>query len=151
MRIPLVPSAYVFLRRGDEVLLQLRANTGYMDGHWAAGAAGHVEAGESVMSAAAREAREELGVMIAPTDLQPLTSVHRTDGTLTLVEQRVDWFFCAQRWQGEPRALEPAKCAELRWFPLAHLPSPIPDYEQVVLQRWAASDLPALLTYGFDA
>ena len=28
---------------GDEVLLQLWQNTGYMDGRWGAGAAGHVE------------------------------------------------------------------------------------------------------------
>lgn len=151
MRIPLVPSAYVFLRRGEEVLLQLRADTGYMDGHWAAGAAGHVEAGESVLSAAAREAREELGVRIAPADLQPLTSVHRTDGTLRPIEQRVDWFFAAQRWQGRPRALEPAKCADLRWFPFAQLPSPVPAYELAVLQRWATGDLPPVLSYGFDA
>lgn len=28
----LVPEAYVILRRANEVLLQLRQNTGYMDG-----------------------------------------------------------------------------------------------------------------------
>ena len=48
----MVPAAYVILRRGDEVLLQLRRNTGFRDGHWACAAAGHVEAGESVLSAA---------------------------------------------------------------------------------------------------
>ena len=60
-RFRVVPAAYVLLRRGDEVLLQLRRNTGYMDDHWAAAAAGHVEADESVFEAAVREAREELG------------------------------------------------------------------------------------------
>ncbi|WP_168583059.1 NUDIX domain-containing protein [Gephyromycinifex aptenodytis] len=151
MRIPLVPSAYIFLRRGDQVLLQLRRNTGYMDGHWAAGAAGHVEAGESVTAAALREAEEELGVRIAPEDLQPLTSVHRTDGTDSPIEQRVDWFFCAQRWQGQPRALEPEKCADLQWFSLSELPTPIPAYELAVLRHWAQGSLPALLTHGFQA
>ena len=38
---------------GDEVLLQLRQNTGYMDDHWAAAAAGHVERGETAYDAAA--------------------------------------------------------------------------------------------------
>jgi 8-oxo-dGTP diphosphatase len=45
-RFRVVPAAYVFLLRAgipesgaDEVLLQLRQNTGYMDGHWAAAAA----------------------------------------------------------------------------------------------------------------
>ena len=46
-RFVVVPAAYVFLLRdgasGVEVLLQLRRNTGYMDEHWAAAAAGHVE------------------------------------------------------------------------------------------------------------
>jgi len=51
-----VPAAYVVLRRGDEVLMLLRANTGYMDGFWAV-PAGHVEKGESVVEAAVREVR----------------------------------------------------------------------------------------------
>ena len=60
----MVPASYVFLLRestdgtGTEVLLQLRQGTGYMDGHWAAAAAGHIEQGESVFEAAAREAAE---------------------------------------------------------------------------------------------
>ena len=57
----LVPASYVLLLRGPEVLLQRRQNTGYMDGFWVAGAAGHVEPGETARHAAVREAREELG------------------------------------------------------------------------------------------
>src|SRR5215207_9969041 len=81
VRFQLVPAAYVMLLRpaangGDEVLLQLRQGTGFMDGHWACAAAGHVEAGESVLSAAIREAAEELGVTIEPHEMQPLTTVH---------------------------------------------------------------------------
>jgi 8-oxo-dGTP diphosphatase len=61
-----VPASYVYLLRdgigGPEVLLQLRQNTGYMDGHWAAAAAGHVERGETAYDTARREAVEELGV-----------------------------------------------------------------------------------------
>lgn len=46
-RFAIVPAAYIMLRRDDgQVLPQLRQNTGYLDGHWAVGAAGHVEAGE---------------------------------------------------------------------------------------------------------
>jgi hypothetical protein len=40
-RFSVVPAAYVYLSRGDQVLLQRRQNTGYMDGMWVAGAAGH--------------------------------------------------------------------------------------------------------------
>ena len=57
-RFVVVPAAYVFLlregSRGTEVLLQLRQNTGYRDGYWAAAAAGHVERGETAYDAAHR-------------------------------------------------------------------------------------------------
>ena len=64
MRFHVVPAAYVLFLDGDRVLLQLRRNTGYRDDHWACGAAGHVEDGESVFQAAVREAAEELGVVV---------------------------------------------------------------------------------------
>ena len=69
-RFQVIPAAYLLLTRGEgdtlEVLLQLRGpGTGYLPGHWASGAAGHVEYGESVFVAAAREAAEELGISYA--------------------------------------------------------------------------------------
>ena len=149
MRFQVVPAAYVLLRRGDEVLLQLRQNTGYRDGYWAAGAAGHVEAGESVVEAARREAREELGV--EPHVLRPLTTLHRTDGSDDPVEQRVDFFFECREWDGEPTALEPHKVAELRWFALDALPEDTVPHERVVLDGLCAGDLPGIAAVGFDA
>ncbi|MFC0672763.1 NUDIX hydrolase [Brachybacterium hainanense] len=135
----LVPAAYVLLRREGtegrtEVLLQQRANTGYRDGHWSAGAAGHIERGETSRAAAVREAREELGVQVDPADLQLLTVMQRTDGTDDPVEQRVDWFWAADRWEGTPRILEPQKCSGLAWFPLAQLPAPVVPHEELVLR-----------------
>ncbi|MEQ4208982.1 NUDIX domain-containing protein [Actinopolymorpha sp. B9G3] len=152
-RFRVVPAAYVLLRRhgtaGDEVLLQLRQNTGYMDGHWAMGAAGHVEAEESVLDSACREAREELGVLIEPADLTPLTSMHRTGGNQKPVDERVDFFFECRRWKGEPQLIEPAKAADLRWFPLDALPDPVVPHEHVVLRRLGEDRLAPILTFGF--
>ena len=71
-RFSVVPSSYVYRRRGGSVLLQLRQNTGYMDGCWAAGAAGHVELGETAADAAVREVHEELGLATAPDALTPI-------------------------------------------------------------------------------
>jgi 8-oxo-dGTP diphosphatase len=148
-----VPAAYVALRRwvhGEEVLLQLRQNTGYMDGHWALGAAGHVEADESVVQAACRETVEELGVRIDPADLVPLTGMHRTGRTGRSVDERVDFFFECRRWQGEPRLLELAKAADLGWFALDALPSPMVPHEHAVLEQLRDGRRPApILTYGF--
>jgi 8-oxo-dGTP pyrophosphatase MutT (NUDIX family) len=153
-RFRVVPAAYVFLRRpgpggAHEVVLQLRRGTGFMVGHWAAGAAGHVDANESVVEAAVREAREELGIELAPTDLRPVTVMHRGQRGGPALEQRVDIFFDAERWTGEPRVVESAKVADLRWFPLHALPEPVVPHELRVLRALRAGDVPRLLIEGF--
>ena len=145
----LIPASYLYLRRDDQVLLQQRAGTGYMDGHWVAGAAGHMESLETAQAAAVREAAEELSVTIAPGDLELLTVMHRTDGTNNPREQRVDWFWAATRWTGTPTITEPHKCSGLDWFDLKALPDPIPDYERAVLTGWARNNLAATTTNGF--
>lgn len=141
-RFVVVPAAYVVCLRPaagggvPEVLLQLREGTGFMDGHWAAGAAGHVERGETAYAAARREAREELGI---EPDLQFLTTVHRRHGAepVAPIDERVDFFFVATSWTGEPRIQEAAKCADLRWFALDALPEPVVPHEAAALAELA--------------
>jgi 8-oxo-dGTP diphosphatase len=154
MRFRVVPAAYVMLLRpgrtgGDEVLLQRRQNTGFMDGHWACAAAGHVEAGESVLAAAVREAAEELGVTVSPADLQPITAMHRTQGTGDPVDERVDFFFGCRSWRGEPRVLEPTKSAGLGWFALDALPDPVVPHERAVFDRLRVGSPAPIVTFGF--
>jgi 8-oxo-dGTP diphosphatase len=153
VRFRVVPAAYVLLLRGTghdaEVLLQLRQGTGYRDGHWAAAAAGHVEADESVFAAACREAAEEVGVKIEPADLEPLTTMHRTHANHDPIDERVDFFFGCRRWAGEPRLLEAAKAADLGWFPLGALPEPVVPHERCVLDSLRDGTLPTITTYGF--
>jgi 8-oxo-dGTP pyrophosphatase MutT (NUDIX family) len=149
-----VPAAYVLLLRQsgtgvDEVLLQLRRNTGYRDGFWAAGAAGHVEQGESVYEAAVREAAEELGVATTPDALSPLTVVHRTQSNHSPIDERVDFFFTVREWSGRAAGREPHKIADLRWFPLDDLPEPVVPHEKVVLDGLRTGRLPAVVAHGF--
>ncbi|OLO67645.1 NUDIX hydrolase [Actinomyces oris] len=167
----LVPAAYVYLLRPDpsaadrgagaassetQVLLQLRRGTGYMDGHWACGASGHVEAAESVLETALREADEELGIGVDAEDLTALTAMHRTnDLGGAALEQRIDLFFTLRTWAGTPSVREPAKNAGLRWFSLAGLPEAVPPHERHVLELLATSldggrPVPPIITFGFD-
>jgi 8-oxo-dGTP pyrophosphatase MutT (NUDIX family) len=149
-RFVVVPASYVFLLRpgeqGDEVLLQLRRHTGYMDGHWAAAAAGHVERGETAYDAARREAREEIGV--DELDLEFVTSMQRTQHA-DPIDERVDFFFTARSWVGEPTVLEPGKSAGIEWFPLSRLPDPVVPHELAVLTRLGVGVAP-YTTYGFQ-
>lgn len=150
-RFVVVPASYVFLLRertggGTEVLLQLRRGTGYMDGHWAAAAAGHVERGETAEAAARREALEEIEV--ADLDLTFATAMQRTARDLP-IDERIDFFFTARSWSGVPRIVEPTKCADLRWFLLDDLPEPVVPHEAIVLAGLRRGDLAALTHAGF--
>lgn len=146
-RFMVVPAAYVYLIRGDQVLLQRRQNTGFMDGMWVAGAAGHIELGETAAAAAIREAAEELGVRLDPGGLKAATIMQRTDGTA--IEQRADWFFTATDWTGEPAVMEPNKCDAVAWFSLTALPDQIPDHERLVLDGLASHTLNPFTSFGF--
>jgi 8-oxo-dGTP diphosphatase len=149
-RFVVVPASYVYLLRqataggGDEVLLQLRQNTGYRDDHWSA-AAGHVERGETAYDAARRETREETGVEVG--SLTFVTSMQRTAHG-DPIDERIDFFFTCRTWTGEPRIVEPSKCAALGWFPLGSLPEPVVPHERFVLER-LGTGLDSYTTFGF--
>lgn len=163
-RFQVVPAAYLALVRdgdeGPEVLLQLRRGTGYMDGRWAHGAAGHVELGESAPAAAAREGLEELGVRVDPDDLTHVATGHRTVAAHEPVEERIDLFLSTRSWSGDPATQEPDKVQDLRWWPLSALPDGVVPHELGALQELARRESDPgrtgtahpspLLTRGFD-
>lgn len=157
-RFVVVPASYVFFLRpgpsgSEEVLLQLRRDTGYMDGHWAAAAAGHVEKGETAYDAARREALEEVG--LTGLSLEFVTAMQRTRGGEP-IDERIDFFFTCRAWQGTPRIVEPAKCGGLEWFSLSALPEPVVPHELAVLRGLTDLDerdggLAPYTTFGFGS
>lgn len=147
-RFALVPAAYVVLIRGQEVLLQQRMGTGYMDGYWSFSAAGHVERDESVHAAAVREAHEELGVRVDEADLEAICTVHRRHGGRD-GGQRVDFFFAVSAWQGEPSVREPHRIGGIRWAELSALPEPLVPVDAIALEMLRTGERIPIVHWGF--
>jgi 8-oxo-dGTP diphosphatase len=117
MRTTFPVTVHLFFFRGSQILLIRRFNTGYADGQYSV-PAGHLDGGETVIAAAAREAMEEVGVRIEPLDIEFSSVMHRLDG-----EERVDFFVKIRDWAGEPFNAELDKCDEIRWVDVNDLPA----------------------------
>jgi len=99
---------FIVLRRGSQVLLQQRQNCSF-SGHWGF-VGGHLDGDEGIVSAAIREAREEVGINIVPTDLILKTVCHSNKG-----EEYLQFYFECRNWSGEIQNKEPHKCSHLEW------------------------------------
>lgn len=122
---------HLILRRGDKILLGLRQNTGFADGSWHL-PSGHAEDEESATTGVIREAKEEVGVDVRPSDVRFVHFMHhRTDSG------RVGLFYETDTWTGEVVNTEPDKCAEWRWFPITELPEQMIPYAAEALAHIA--------------
>jgi 8-oxo-dGTP diphosphatase len=130
-----VPASYLILESSvyGGVLLAKRHNTGYMDGHWEL-PAGHVDPDEMPSEAMIREAKEELGIVIKPRNLAFVHASYRSAHDKT--GDRIDFVFQARMWFGEPKILEPEKCAELRWFQTHNLPENMVPQVREFISSW---------------
>ncbi len=122
LRVGAQVNAMLILRKGDEVLMHLRQNSGYFDGHYGF-ISGHVEVGEGASSAMCREAEEEAGITIDPAHLRLVHVTHRQTNRLN-----VDLFFMCEDWKGTITNREPTKCAGLEFHPIDNLPENTIDY-----------------------
>ena len=129
MRARFPVTVHLFFFRGDQVLLLRRFNTGFRDGEYSV-PAGHLDGGETVMAAAAREAKEEVGIEIEAGDMTFSTVMHRIED-----DERVDFFVHVHKLQGEPFNAEPDKCDDLRWANVDQLPANTVPYVRQALEN----------------
>ena len=112
-RITSAVAVYLILENEhQDVLIMRRYNTGYQDGIYQV-CAGHLETGELPTEAMVREAKEELGIIIERHDLELVHVSARPKHDET--GNRIDFFYRARRWKGEPKIMEPDKCNEMHW------------------------------------
>jgi 8-oxo-dGTP diphosphatase len=123
---------HLILAEGRKILLLRRANTGFADGWWSV-PGGSLEQGETLPQAAAREALEEVGIRIDPTDLTFAHLCHHADRDGLA---RVGVFFTTARWAGEPVNAEPHRCSEIAWHNLDDLPTDIVSYIRTGLHAY---------------
>ncbi|GBG08698.1 hypothetical protein PAT3040_03290 [Paenibacillus agaridevorans] len=126
-------AVHLLFFREDEVLLLKRKNTGFEDGKWSV-VAGRIDGNEEVKAAAIREAKEEAGVDIDPSELEVTGIAHRRNPNGSGSEW-IDFYLTVRAWKGEIMNMEPHKCEELRWFPLSELPSNMIEYVKVALSE----------------
>ncbi|MFZ5932560.1 MAG: 8-oxo-dGTP diphosphatase [Patescibacteria group bacterium] len=106
-----------FLLKDKKVLLAMKKR-GFGEGLWN-GVGGKVKDGEGVLSAAKREALEEIGVSIVSASQKALIHFYFPDDP-----KKKDWnqdvhVFLVNRWRGMPKETEEMRP---RWFDYAKLP-----------------------------
>lgn len=127
-----IAAVYILFRREGDVLFLRRANTGYRDGEYSL-PAGHLDGGESAIHAALREAREETGVVLDPTDLRLIHTQHRMGDEGD--HERINLYFDVTRWTGDPVNAEPDKCSALAWASPSDPPQPLVPEIAVLLDH----------------
>ena len=114
-----------------KILLHRRQNTGYQDGKLDIAASGHVDEGETAISAAIRECKEEIGINVKACDLTFVHLQHRLSG-----RAYYDIYFTVTAFSGLPAIMEPEKCSELLWCDITNLPDDMIECRKMVIQEY---------------
>ena len=109
--IVVVVHMLVWDEAGESLLLLERANTGLMDSRLTL-PGGHLQRDESIVAAAHREVREEVGIDLLGTE--PWCVLPYSGG--------VNFVFSSRSWQGQVVNAEPSRCAGVGWYAKQKLP-----------------------------
>ncbi len=114
----------VVIWHGEQILLGKRVGEqedGSDEGVWQF-PGGHLEAGESVTGCAAREVKEETGLMV-----QAFRHLGYTEMPFTVAgKQYITLLVSCEYVGGEPRVMEPDKCTQWHWFDYRMLSQQVP-------------------------
>ena len=114
--IPFVIKSRLILKKEDKILLL--AQTTKNGGKFSL-PGGTVEGGEFALETLIRECEEEIGIHIAPEDLELVHVLHKKKGG----ENRVTFYFKTQIYKGQIRVRETKKFRGVTWGDLYAMPA----------------------------
>lgn len=119
--------------RGETVLLgKRRSRLGQATYGWAGG---HVEFGETLEEAAAREVLEETGLVVTALRLLCISNI------IAYNSHYIDIEFLAEVAPGEPQICEPEVVESWAWYPLDDLPGPLFKAAELALLSYHSGTL----------
>ncbi|RBQ16945.1 DNA mismatch repair protein MutT [Spongiactinospora rosea] len=131
---------------GHVLLLQRASEAKFAAGHWDL-PVGKADKGEVITATAARELREETGLVADPGHLKVAGLIHGAwgveapNGFLTVV-------FVAHQWEGRPVNAEPHKHSRVMWVPVDEIPVPFVPTTRDALVNYLRGG-PMVATEGF--
>ena len=135
MKFTVIPAVHLFLINEEgKFLLARRFNTGYEDGNFSV-IAGHVEEGETNVSAMCREAKEEANIHIEKDDIEFAHVMYRKRERAQ-DSDRIDFFFVCKKWTGTLEIMEPNKCDQLAWVDVLNIPNNTIGYVRAAIERF---------------
>lgn len=120
-----------------EYLLQRRANTGFLDGYYDL-VSGHLEYDESCEACSVREAKEEVGLDIAPTDLK-LVALFQSNFEPDV--RYLNYIYVTNKYAGNPAIGEPEKIDDMKWLTPDNFPEKLTVGTRVFLQSLKSESL----------
>lgn len=85
-----------------------------------------------------REAKEEAGLVLDPSDVMFAHMVHLVDSTGA--QPRIQLVFRTRVWSGAPEFLEPDRCVEWRWWNPTRLPERVAPYTRAAITEILADN-----------
>jgi len=121
----------IILKQDNQVLLVKRCNSDWASERWNF-PGGLLEDGETLLQAAIRETKEEIGVTVETQDFVLVHVLHVQAGgsnTRTIV----GFYFMAEKWNGTPINNEPDKHSNIGWFDINNLPAKVTEHARQAL------------------
>ena len=125
----------VMIKNGDKVLMGLRQGS-HGAGEWCF-PGGHLDFGETMEQCAKREAKEETGLDVGKVELISIADEMRYIESDD--KHYVNIGFSAEYSGGEPKVMEPDKCAEWKWFDLEDLTDKLFEGTELMIKNYKAN------------